>query len=205
MDRTAVKGDRIMGRQTAEPNTPEERQTALTVQSALNVLAELDRLGRLLATQGIGKEVRRRAKADLGEASERLCNLMALALYQISHMGAGPLQQRLSSQIDRLRSRLLVMGSQVMVEKLQKLYGWARSVDGNAGYPLGLASKLNHAYAAIVEGLRIVKGGELSAAEQQLIDATGAEIARLSAIEERIGVLVNIDRYRPARRAPVAA
>ncbi len=182
-----------------QPNTPEERQAALTAQSAKDVLSEIDYLRRLLSADGQSKTLKRRAQADLEEASERLCNLLALAVYQISNSVQGELKDRLKAVVGEVRRRLLDMGTNLMIEKLRKIHDCAATVLTGSGYPIGLASKLEYAYAAIVENLTGLYGLErLSQADQQLIEQTAGLLGKLAEIENGLGILSDIEGPRPA-------
>ncbi len=182
--------------------TPEERQAALTVQSARLVLGEIDSFRVILTDRGLSGEMRRRVKRDMVEASERLCNLMALAVYQIANSVHGELQSRLQLALEDLRRRLLDMGINLMIEKLQKIDTTARAVLDDGGYPLGLASKLHHAYSGLVGNIATLGGlNRLSDKDKALVEATAEHIKALTRIEESLGVLVDDLDPRPRRMA----
>lgn len=179
-------------------NTREERYAAATVRSAQQVLEEIELLRRRLNDGALSASSRRQAKGDLLEASERLCNLMALAVYQITHGVNIELQGRLKEMLDGLRDRLLDMGIHLMVEKLEKIHDRAEAVLRGGGYPIGLAARLDQAFANIVGNLRTLHALErLGDKDRQLIDQTSAEIKTLSEIEEKLGVLVELDDDGP--------
>ncbi len=183
-------------------HTPEERQAALTVQSAKMVLGEIDSLRLALADRGLSGAMRQQTKRDLTEASERLCNLMALAIYQIANTVHGEFQGSLKAALDDLRSRLLDMGTNLMIEKLQKIHATAKAVLEDGGYPLGLACKLNHTYTTLIDNLGTLGGlARLSVQDKALIDATAENIRHLTEIEENLGVLVEMGDSRPRRGA----
>ena len=96
---------------TFHPSTAEERQAALTVRSADDALAEIEQLRRILASDGQSKELLRRARINLLDASERLGNLMALAAYQIDKGLQGKARDQLDATIKTVRARLLDIGT----------------------------------------------------------------------------------------------
>jgi hypothetical protein len=183
------------------PASPEERQAAATVASARTVVAEIDLLRQRLSDASLPVERRRQAKYDLAEASDRLCNLMALAVYQLTNGVHGQFQDRLRSILDGLRNRLLEMSTRLMLEKVQRIHDRAGDVLEGGAYPLGLATRLNQAFSSIVSNLTTLGAFErLSEKERTLIEQTTTDIRSLAAIESRLGVLDEIGNDDPKVR-----
>ena len=185
------------------PNSAEERQAVLTVQSARDVFGEIEKLSEILKDTAQPAATRQRAKQALGQASERLCNLMALALYQLSNNVKGPLQTQLSAAVEGIRGRLLSMGSRLMVEKLRKIDERAAAVLQAEDYPVGLSGKLDLAFANLVENLGVLGGAErLGEDVGQLVQKTEADLRSLEQVERRLGVLIDV--AEPKARRPKA-
>lgn len=179
----------------------EERQVAVTVQSAQGVLREIEGLRKVLSDDAQPQQTRRDAKHDMLEASERLCNLMGLAVYQIANGVSGEFQGRMKASLDALRGRLLDMGTNLMVEKLEKIRDRAEAVLEGRNYPIGLAAKLDLAYSGIVDNLRTLNaenrmGDELHA----LITTTEKDIRTLAEIEHGLGVMDEMAEAASGRR-----
>jgi hypothetical protein len=187
------------------PDTPEERQAQVTVGSVKDVLAEIGELSRMLTAGALEQNERIAAKRELFEASERMCNLMSLAIYQVDNNVGGDLQAQLAGELDRLRERLLVMGTNLMVEKLRKIGVRAEAVLREGNYPLGLAGKLDMAYSALVSNLTMLKGFDrLGDEERATIEVTKSRIVQLASIERGLGLLVDVSRDKPRRSRAIA-
>lgn len=183
-----------------ETLTREERQVAVTVQSAQNVLREIEGLRAVLSDDSQPQQVRRDAKHDMLEASERLCNLMGLAVYQIANGVNGEFQGRMKATLDALRGRLLDMGTNLMVEKLEKIRDRAETVLEGRNYPIGLAAKLDFAYSGIVDNLKTLGALDRMDDEQkQLVDSTGQDIRNLAEIERGLGVMDEMAEQQTGR------
>ena len=177
-----------------EPTSAEERQAVATVQSAKQVMAEIEKLRMRVFDKRLPRETRRTAKKQLLEASERLCNLMALALYQITNGVNGEFQGRLQRVLEALRGRILNMGTNLILEKLQNVHDHAKEVMDGRSYPLGLASKLNQAFSNITSNLNALNAEErFEQKERNLMEETGQLIHTLADIEEKLGVLDELD------------
>lgn len=180
-----------------ETLTREERQVAITVQSAQDVLREIEGLRKVLSDDGQPQQKRVDAKHDLLEASERLCNLMGLAVYQIANGVNGEFQGRMKASLDSLKGRLLDMGTNLMLEKLEKIRDRAETVMEGRSYPIGLAAKLDFAYSGIVDNLKTLGALDRMEAEQKdIVDGTGKEIRALAEIEQGLGVMDEMAEHR---------
>ena len=187
------------------PNTPEERQAILTVQSAKDVLGEIGTLSRVLslADAEIGEKVT--AKRDLFEASDRMCNLMSLALRQAENNLTGHLQAQLMRELNALRGRLISMGTALMVEKFRKIGDRVERVLREGNYPLGLSGKLAITVSGLSQNLNVL-GGEtrLSPEDREMIERARSRIKQLEEIERGLGLLAHVDRPEPAPRLAAA-
>lgn len=176
----------------------EERQVAVTVQSAQGVLREIEGLRGVLSDDSRPQQMRLDAKHDMLEASERLCNLMGLAVYQIANGVSGEFQGRMKASLDALRGRLLDMGTNLMVEKLEKIRDRAETVLQGRNYPIGLAAKLDLAYSGIVDNLKTLNAQERLGDElHDLISVTEKDIRTLADIERGLGVMDEMPEVRP--------
>jgi hypothetical protein len=188
-----------------DPNTPEERQAVLTVKSAKDVLGEIGALSRLLSVQNADLGERVTAKRDLFEASDRMCNLMSLALQQTEKNLTGEIQQELTKEVNALRDRLLSIGTSLMVEKLRKIGDRVESVLREGNYPIGLSGKLGMAFSNLVSNLQVLGGEErLPEADRLSIDRTRSRLKQLEDIEHGLGLLSEVDRLDVDRRGPSA-
>lgn len=173
-----------------QPVSAQEWQAATTLRSAREVVSEIEEIKKRLTVRPLSAADRRLYNRQLYECSERLCNLMALTIYQLSSNLSGDFQVKLRDAIHELRGRLLDMGTHLMIERVEKIQRRAEQVLGGGEYPLGLASKLEITYAGIVSNLDLLGAtSRLSAEEKALIDETGAAIKALVQIEAHLGVL----------------
>jgi hypothetical protein len=189
-------------KQRPETLTREERQVAITVQSAQDVLREIEGLRTVLSDDAQPQQSRVDAKHDMLEASERLCNLMGLAVYQIANTLNGEFQGRMKASLDNLRGRLLDMGTNLMVEKLEKIRDRAETVLEGRSYPIGLAAKLDMAYSGIVDNLKTLGALDRMGDDQKdLVSNTEKDIRTLADIEKGLGVMDEMAvRTRPSHR-----
>ncbi len=185
--------------QTAETLTREERQVAITLQSARDVLGEIETYRGVLSDERQNHQVRRDAKHDLIEASERLCNLLGLAVYQIANSPSGAFQARMKAMMDDLRSRLLDMGTSLMFEKMGRIKSRAEDVLESNSYPIGLAAKLDMAFSGILDNLKTLGAiDRLKDDQQGLLEATGKDIRSLIEIEQDLGIMREIKQSKKA-------
>jgi len=189
-------------KQRPETLTREERQVAITVQSAQDVLREIEGLRIVLSDDTQPQQSRVDAKHDMLEASERLCNLMGLAVYQIANTLNGEFQGRMKASLDNLRGRLLDMGTNLMVEKLEKIRDRAETVLEGRSYPIGLAAKLDMAYSGIVDNLKTLGALDRMGDDQKdLVSNTEKDNRTLADIEKGLGVMDEMAvRTRPSHR-----
>jgi len=181
----------------------EERQAAITVQSAKEVLAEIESLKGLINDENLPLPDRREAKRSMLDASERLCNLMGLAVFQLTNGVNSEFQGRMKNTLDALRSRLLDMGTNLMIDKLSRIHDRAETVLEGRAYPLGLAAKLDMAYSGIVDNLKTLGAMErLGDPQRELVDTTARDIRSLADIEQSLGVMEEMESAPRLRRQP---
>src|ERR1700761_2681019 len=142
------------------PTTAEERQAMAAVTEKRGVYGDIQALAEILRETWRPQPQRVDAKHALLHASERLCNLMSLALYQLENNTQGPLRDRLKAELDDLKNRLMAMSARLMVEKLEKIEKRASEVLSERDYPLGLAGKLDLAFANLMSNLKVLGGAE---------------------------------------------
>lgn len=180
--------------------TPEERQAVATVYATRDVFGEIEQLTAMIKDDRRPPAERNEAKHALAHASERLCNLMSLAVYQLENNTHGPLQEVLRRDLDALRDKLLGLGSKLMVEKLQRIDKRANEVLEDQDYPLGLAGKLDLAFANVKANLRVLGGAErLGEQVPELMSKTETSIKTLGQIEQKLGVMVEVPKVKPRR------
>jgi hypothetical protein len=189
----------------AEPNndalrSPEERQAIATVYAMRDVYKEIENLSEIIKEKWRADKVRIDAKHALSHASERLCNLMSLAAYQLDNNTQGELRQRLQAEMDSLRNRLLGLGARLMVEKLEKIDKRAAEVLEDHDYPIGLAGKLDLAFANLMSNLNVLGGVErLGEKVPELVAKTESDINNLTKMEEKLGVMAEVVSIKPRR------
>ena len=175
------------------PITAEERQAMATVSATREVYSEIEGLAEILKETWRPQPQRVEAKHALLHASERLCNLMSLALYQLDNNTQGPLRDRLKAELDDLKNRLMAMSARLMVEKLEKIDKRASEVLAERDYPLGLAGKLDIAFANLMANLKVLGGAErLGDKIPGLVAKTETDLQSLSDIEKKLGVMVDM-------------
>ena len=181
------------------PTTAEERQAMATVTATREVYGEIQALAEILRETWRPQPQRVDAKHALLHASERLCNLMSLAVYQLDNNTSGPLHDRLTGELDDLKNRLMSMSAKLMVEKLEKIDKRAAEVLRERDYPLGLAGKLDIAFANLMANLKVLGGPErLGDRVPELVAKTETSIQSLSEIERKLGIMV--DMRTPKKR-----
>jgi len=181
------------------PTTAEERQAMATVTATREVYGEIQALAEILRETWRPQPQRVDAKHALLHASERLCNLMSLAVYQLDNNTSGPLHDRLKGELDDLKNRLMSMSAKLMVEKLEKIDKRAAEVLRERDYPLGLAGKLDIAFANLMANLKVLGGPErLGDRVPELVAKTETSIQSLSEIERKLGIMV--DMRTPKKR-----
>lgn len=182
------------------PTTPEERQAMATVTATREVYGEIQALAEILRETWRPQPQRVDAKHALLHASERLCNLMSLALYQLENHTSGVLRDRLTAELDELKNRLMSMSAKLMVEKLEKIDKRAEEVLRERDYPIGLAGKLDIAFANLMANLKVLGGAErLGDRVPELVAKTETDLQSLSEIEKKLGVMVDMPSVKKRR------
>lgn len=182
------------------PTTAEERQAMATVTAAREVYGEIQALAEILRETWRPQPQRVDAKHALLHASERLCNLMSLALYQLENNTSGALRERLTAELDDLKNRLMSMSAKLMVEKLEKIDKRAEEVLRERDYPIGLAGKLDIAFANLMSNLKVLGGPErLGDRVPELVAKTETDIQSLSEIERKLGVMIDVPNVKKRR------
>jgi len=182
------------------PTTAEERQAMATVTATREVYGEIQALAEILRETWRPQPQRVDAKHALLHASERLCNLMSLALYQLENNTSGALRERLTGELDDLKNRLMSMSAKLMVEKLEKIDKRAEEVLRERDYPIGLAGKLDIAFANLMSNLKVLGGPErLGDRVPELVAKTETDIQSLTEIERKLGVMVDVPNVKKRR------
>ena len=145
--------------QTPGQMTAQERQTAVTLAAARDLATEIEATRSRLRDESLNAAQRRELKVKIFDASERMCNLLALTIFQLASTLSRDFQARVNSGFAELRGRLLRMGTDLLVEKLERIRARAESVLAGEPYPLGLAQRLHVAFSEIAGADEIATGG----------------------------------------------
>ncbi len=180
-------------RATHQPATSQEVQAARTLRAAREVAAEIEALRTVVRDETRPALERRQAKTVLLDGTERMCNIMALAVCQLSASLSIEFQNKLAEGFQDIRRRLQHTGVHLMLERVEKIRKSAEAVLDGQGYPVGLAMRLSATYIELSNNLDAL-GGEavLTAEQRQLIVNTGSMIQRLAAIEEQLGMITDL-------------
>jgi len=190
----------MVGARTAAPTTAEERQAMATVTATREVYGEIEGLTEILKETWRPQPQRVEAKHALLHASERLCNLMSLAMYQLDNISQGVLRDRLKGELEGLTDRLMSMSARLMVEKLEKIDKRAVEVLRHRDYPLGLAGKLEISFANLMANLKVLGGPErLGNNIPELVTKTEGHLQSLADIEKRLGIMVDVPNGKSRR------
>lgn len=177
------------------PVSAEERQAAHTLKAAKEVAFDIERLKNRVRDEAAPARERQVARGQLFEATERLCNLMALAMFQLTSTLDGDFAGMLNEGFKQVRHRLMHMGVHLMVERLQKMHERADIVVKGGAYPVGMAMRLRAAYVEMTNNLKALQAESVLTEEQQtMILDTAAMINKLAALEEQIGMVLELSQ-----------
>jgi hypothetical protein len=180
------------------PVTPEQRQACATTAATRQVYDEIEKLSAVIKETGRPMAERVDAKYALVNASERLCNLMALAEDQLETHTTGDLREQLRGNLLALRERLMGLGGRLMVEKLEKIDKRAETVLHERDYPIGLAGKLDITFGNLMSHLNVLGGPErMGDGVPTLVAKTRSDINNLVQIEELGGVMKDLQPDKP--------
>jgi hypothetical protein len=175
------------------PHTREDRQAIATVASMHEVFDEITKLADILKEEWRPVAQRNDAKHELAHASERLCNLMELALYQVSTMTTSALADQLRKDLDQVRENLVDLGGRLVVEKLEKIDRRAEEVLQERDFPIGLSGKLGMAFHHLMANLGVLGGAEkLGENVPTLVAKTETGLKSLSEMEKMLGILLEV-------------
>jgi hypothetical protein len=183
------------------PHSREERQAIATVAATREVYDQILKLADILKEDWRPVAQRVDAKHELVHASERLCNLMELALYQADNLPKGAVSAKLTGDLEELRGQLVGLGAKLVVEKLEKIDQRAEEVLSHSEFPIGLPGKLELAFHHLMSNLGVLGGAEkLGDKVPGLVEKTRTDLKSLNAIEEKLGVLVEVQPAKKRRR-----
>ncbi|MBF0374146.1 MAG: hypothetical protein HQL39_12100 [Alphaproteobacteria bacterium] len=155
---------------------------------------EIEALRTRLRDAKPGDRNRARLDATLYDATMRLNNIMALAVFQLSQITREELQAQLSEGINELRDRVKRMSTEMITRRIGEIHDKAAAVLGGAPYPVGLATRLREAYIELTGSLSGIGGvDDLAADERALVQDTSDAIDRLATIEGKFGMLRELD------------
>lgn len=189
-------------KESLRPISPEERQAAHTLKAAREVAIEIERLKNRIRDESAPARDRQEARTQLFEATERLCNLMGLAMYQLTTTLKGGFAEMLNEGFREVRHRLMHMGVHMMIERIQKIHAQAEEVVDGGAYPIGMAMRLHDAYVEMTGNLKALQADTMLTEDQQaMILDTAAMLNKLAALEENIGMILEFSR-NPAEDLP---
>jgi len=147
-----------------------------------------------LRESNVSDEVRRQAKLDLIEASERLINLLVLASRRMASDVRSEIAELVLSRTEELRQRLLATGMGLVTDRAEKVKKRALSiVEGGEASPLGLAPRLAEIMSSIEATVGALGGPAVLPEEDRVkIEEARSAVARLSVFEDRTGILVDL-------------
>jgi hypothetical protein len=190
----------MANRAKTAPHSAEERQAIATVHSTREVYGEIEQLAEILKENWRPLPERIEAKYALAQSSERLCNLMALAIHQLDNAPETPLRDRLRQDLEDLKNKLMGLGARLMVEKLEKIDKRAEEVLQERDYPLGLSGKLDIAFANLMSNLKVLGGADrLGEDVPGLVSKTEGNLNSLNEIEKKLGIMVEMPQSKSHR------
>lgn len=177
------------------PNTAAERQAVLVMETAYEVAAGIEARRASLKSSTLPDEARRRARAELVEASERLVNLVILASRRLSSDLGGEIGEMVDRGMDELRQRLLATGTGLVIDRADKIKAKALSVvDGGADCPLGLAPRLAEILGSVEATVGALGGlAILPEHDRAKVEEARQAVGRLAAFEAKMAVLTDLD------------
>lgn len=182
-------------RDQLRPVSAEERQAAHTLKAAKEVATEIERLKNRIRDEQAPARDRQQSRVGLFDATERLCNLMGLAMFQLTSTLSGDFAAMLNEGFKEVRHRLLHMGAHLMVERIGKIHERAEEVVNGGAYPVGMAMRLRAAYVELTANLRALQAESVLSEEQQtMVLDTAAMINKLAALEEQIGMILELSQ-----------
>jgi len=185
------------------PETGPERQASMTLSGATAVLKEIDSYKKMLLRKNLVPEERRSSQARLIDASERLCNLMALALHQLSGSGNAEFMARFGSALQEIQSKLVEMGTNLMIQKIEQIQSRCDAiVSGREPYPIGLSRRMGQKFSEIrynLSTLGIDEENDPILAE--LLTLTREGLEHLARLDEEAGMTNELPE-RPNRQPP---
>ncbi len=177
------------------PVSAEERQAAHTLKAAKEVATEIERLKNRIRNERAAARERQEARIGLFDATERLCNLMGLAMFQLTSTLSGDFASMLNEGFREVRHRLMHMGAHLMVERIEKIHERAEEVVKGGAYPVGMAMRLRAAYVELTNNLRALQAESMLTEDQQtMVLNTAAMINKLAVLEEQIGMILDLSQ-----------
>ena len=176
-----------------EPVGPREKKAIQTLLSAKAVAREVEDLRRRLADPMMAPEQAPRRAAELNDALSRLCNLISLALAEINETAGEQFRLRFDLLLDEVRGRLLQMNFHQMLERLVGIREQAQDALKSNVYRLGLAMRLEVAYADVVDNLVAMGATEELGLEARFLGEITTAIKALAEIEVRVFKLLDLD------------
>lgn len=174
-----------------DPQTEAERQALTVLEAAMEVAARIEARRLTLRDAGIPDNERRRLKADLLEAAERLVNLLSLVLQRAREDLGAEMAAHIQGEVGGLRDRLLHASHCLVVDRAELVTKRAMSALAvHAGYPLGLGRKLREAMSQVEATVEVLGGAmTLPDQERQMLTTARQAVARLADYEGSLAVM----------------
>ncbi|MBF0306888.1 MAG: hemerythrin family protein [Alphaproteobacteria bacterium] len=130
-------------------------QTNLVIDAAYALAISIERMSTRLG-HIVDPGQRERLRREIGDASDRLCNMVALANGRVDELGGSPSQlQRLSG----LRTAMINASSRLIEGSAHRLSRYAKSIlDGRRGLPYGIGDALHQRLNSIVTLVEMAGG-----------------------------------------------
>jgi hypothetical protein len=172
---------------------PREAKAIHTLMSAKDVARDVERLRHRLADPHLPPAQALRDKAEMNDALSRLCNLISLAIAEINENVGEQFRQHFDMLLGEVRGRLLQMNFHHMLERLVDIRNQAQDALKTQEYRMGLAARLDRAYADVVEHLVAMGATEGNGLEARFLDEITEDLRTLAEIEVRVFKLIDFD------------
>jgi len=176
------------------PSANTELQVVVTLKAAREVAETIEAMRRSLRQADLPAPRRAQIKDDLLEAAERLCNLLDLLSSWTGVVSAG-VRRPLEDGIVELRTKLLSTGVRLVGDRAQKLIDQAQGIaDQSQEFPIGVSVRLSEAVRTLMMTVQSLGGiGAMPPEIQDKLHAARAQITRVAALEDQVGLTRNID------------
>ncbi|MBF0333635.1 MAG: hemerythrin family protein [Alphaproteobacteria bacterium] len=153
VDRAMV--DRMRGGKVTFSAGAVNAQTNLVIDAAYALAISIERMSTQLG-HIVDPGQRERLRREIGDASDRLCNMVALADGRVGELGGSPSQQQ---RLSGLRTAMINASSRLIEGSAHRLSRYAKSIlDGRRGLPYGIGDALHQRLNNIVTLVEMAGG-----------------------------------------------